>query len=345
MIRFRPSAANRITRSARSASEHRSNSRIAKAQTELVLSTAAASLESLVGVRWYDGPDVRPALLRVLTNLFVQKPSHSPEEEQQFVELALRLLDAVDVKTRTEVAGQLATYGGAPAAVLSRLASDAVAVTKTAAKHSPERRCGDVPSSKSSALSIASELNEIFFTASPTERRLILINFDYSNASPTELMSVAHADELNRTLEAIALRGRLDEFIRELERAMKVSHEQAQRIVNDPSGEPLITAARALAMPIDILQRILLCVHPAIGRSVRRVYDLCTLYSDISVQSALRLVAIWRDASPMTRAVVDHRPSSWKDGSRSPRDSSAAPRRSSARSAGRSARLRHQLTR
>jgi hypothetical protein len=182
MIRFRPSAANRIARSARSASEHRSNSRIAKAQTELVLSTAAASLESLVGVRWYDGPDVRPAPLRVLTNLFVQKPSHSPEEEQQFVELALRLLDAVDVKTRTEVAGQLATYGGAPAAVLSRLASDAVAVTKTAAKHSPERRRGDVPSSKSSALSIASELNEIFFTASPTERRLILINFDYSNA-------------------------------------------------------------------------------------------------------------------------------------------------------------------
>jgi hypothetical protein len=341
MIRFRPSAANRIARGARSASEHRSNSRIAKAQTEPVLSTAAASLESLVGVKWYDGPDVRPALLRVLTDLYVQKPSHSPEEEQQFVELALRLLDAVDVKTRTDVAGQLATYGGAPAAVLSRLASDAAAVT---AKHAPERRRGDVPSSKS-ALSIASDLNEIFFTASPTERRLILINLDYNNAPPTELMSVAHADELNRTLEAIALRGRLDEFIRELERAMKVSHEQAQRIVNDPSGEPLVAAARALAMPIDILQRILLCVNPAIGHSVRRVYDLCTLYSDISVQSALRLVAIWREASPMTRAAVEHRPSSWKNGSRSPRDSSAAPRRSSARSAGGSARLRHQLTR
>jgi hypothetical protein len=309
-----------------------------------VPSTAAASLESLVGVR-YDGPDVRPLLLRVLTDLYVQKPSHSPDEEQQFVELALRLLDVVDVKTRTEIAGQLATYGGAPATVLSRLASDTTVVTGTTAKHSPERRRGDVRSSESSVISNASELNEIFFTANPTERRLILINLDYSNVPPTELMSAAHADEANRSLEAIALRGRLDEFIRELERAMKVSHEQAQRIVNDPSGETLVVAARALAMPIDILQRILLCVNPAIGRSVRRVYDLCALYSDISVQSALRLVAIWREASPMTRVAVEHRPTSWKDGSRSPRDSSATPRRSSARSAGGSARLRHQLTR
>jgi hypothetical protein len=335
MIRFRPSSANRNPRSVRSTSEHGSNSRNVEAQSEPVPSTTAASLDSLAELRWYDGTDVRPVLLRVLTDLYVQKPSHSPEEEQQFVELALRLLDAVDVKTRTEVGGQLATYGGAPAAVLSRLASKTAA-----AKHSPEWR-----RAKSGVLSIASELNEIFFTAGPAERRLILINLDYSNALPTERMSAARADEANRTLEAIALQGRLDEFVRELERAMKVSREQAQRIVNDPSGEPLVAAARALAMPIDILQRVLLCVNPGIGHSVRRVYDLCALYSDISVQSALRLVAIWREASPMTRVAVEHRSTSWKDDSRSPRVSSAPPRRSSARSAGGSARLRHQLTR
>jgi hypothetical protein len=343
MIRFRPSAADWIARSTRSTSEHGSNSGIAKEQRELVPS--AASLDSLVGVRWYDGPDVRPVLLRVLTDLYVQKPSHSREEEQQFVELALRLLEAVDVKTRTEVAEQLAAYGGAPAAVLSRLTSDTAVVTETAARHSREPRRGDVRFSKSGPLSIASELNEIFFTSSPTERRLILINLDYSNARPMELMSAAHANEANQSLEAIALRGRRDEFVRELERTMEVSHELVQRIVNDPSGEPLVVAARALAMPIDILQRILLCVNPAIVHSVRRVYDLCALYSDISVQSALRLVAIWRGASPLTRVSVEHHSSSWKDDSRGLRDSSATARRSSERSAGGSSRLRHQLTR
>lgn len=313
--------------------------------------TVAASLESLAGVRWHDGPDVRPVLLRVLTDLYVQKPSHSPDEEQQYVELALRLLDAVDMKTRTEVAGRLAAFAGAPAAVVYRLATDTTAATETAAKQSREpcrggaRSAADIRSSKSSALPIASELNEIFFNANPTERRLILLNLDYSNALPTEQMSAAQTGEANRTLETIALRGRLDEFVRELERAMEVSHEQARRIVNDPSGEPFVVAARALAMPIDILQRILLCVNAAIGHSVRRVYDLCALYGDISVESALRLIAIWREACPIMRVAVEYHPSARNDDSRSPRDFAATPRRPSSRSVSGTPRLHHQLTR
>lgn len=351
MNRFRSSAVNRIARSTRSSSEHGSNSGIAKVRREPAPPTVPASLDSLVGVRWHDGPDVRPVLLRVLTDLYVQKPSHSPDEEQQYVELALRLLDAVDAKTRTEVEEQLAKFAGAPAAVLCRLASDIAAMTGAAAKQSGQlcregARFGtDNRSSESSVLSIASELNEIFFTASPTERRLILINLDYSCAPPTEQISAAHADEANRTLEGIALRGRLDEFVRELERTMEVSHEQARRIVNDPSGEPFVVAARALAMPIDILQRILLCVNPAIGNSVRRVYDLCALYGDISVESALRLVAIWREACPMVRVAFEFHSSPRNDDSRSPRDRVATPRRPSSRSVAGPPRLRHQLTR
>jgi hypothetical protein len=345
MIRFRPSAANRIPRGARLRSEHECDSGIAKAQRKPVPSTVVASLESLVGARWYDGPDVRPVLLRVLTHLYIQKPSHSREEEQQFVELALRLLDAADVKTRTEVAAQRATYARAPVAVLSRLATDTAAVFETAVKHSREPCRGDVLFSKSSVPPVASELNEIFFTASPAERQLILINLDYSNAPPTEVMSAAQADDVNRTLEAIALGGRLDEFVREFERTMKVSHKQAQRVVDDPSGEPLVVAARALTMPIEILQRILLCVNPSVSHSVRRVYDLCALYRDISVGSALRLVAIWREASPMTRVAIERHSPSWKVDSRSARDLSATTRRSSARSAGGSPRFGPQLTR
>jgi hypothetical protein len=348
MNRFRPSATKRIVRSPPPTSERGSNTGIYQAQRR---ATIAASLESLVGVKWHDDTDIRSVLLRILTDLYVQKPRHSLEEEQQYVELALRLLDAVDVKMRAEIARQLATYAGAPAVVLCRLAAGTAAATETAAKESSDprredaRSAGDVRSSKSSALSIASELNEIFFTASSIERRLILVNLDYSSATPTELMSAAHADEANHTLEAIALRGRLDDFVRELERTMKVSHEQAQRIVNDPSGEPLVVAARALAMPIDILQRILLCVNPAIGHSVRPVYDLCALYRDISIESALHLVAIWREASPMTRVSVEHHSSSRNDDGRSPRDFATTPRRSSSRSASGTPRLRRQLTR
>ena len=57
----------------------------------------------------------------MLTDLYVQKPVHSPEEETQFVELALGLVDAVDTQTRATVAATLAAYPAAPEVVVGRL--------------------------------------------------------------------------------------------------------------------------------------------------------------------------------------------------------------------------------
>ena len=51
-------------------------------------------LDNLVDLACRDGVDVRPTLLRVLTDLYIQKPIHSAEEETQFVELVLGLIDA-----------------------------------------------------------------------------------------------------------------------------------------------------------------------------------------------------------------------------------------------------------
>jgi hypothetical protein len=353
MSRFRPTTAHPTVCRTRPIEEREFNRTVAREQRDPVSSTALSSLETLIGVRWHDGPDVRPILLRVLTDLYVQKPSHSSEEQQQFIELALRLLDAVDAKTRSEVAQRLATYEGAPSAVLRRLATDSPAPKTVAPKscdlcrtdarpQQPGAAAADIPSYKNNLASNATELNEIFFAANPTERRLIIINLDYSSAPSRQLMSAASADEANHSLEATALHGRPDEFVRELEHAVKVSRQQAQRIVNDPSGEPLVVAARALAMPIDILQRILLCGNPAIGHSVRRVYDLCALYKDISFDSALRLVAIWRAASPMTRITAEHHSIHRDDDSRG---LAATALRSPSRPGGWASRLRHQLTR
>jgi len=318
---------------------------------------ALNNIESLVGLRWHDGADVRPVLLRVLTDLYIQKPSHSPDEERQYVELSLRLLEEVDGNVRAEVARRLAAYGAPPVAVLRRLAEGErpapgvlakPMVKPTERRDSRERLLamplGDAPSAENSFGILACELNEIFFAADAAERRLIAVNLDYSNAPPVDAMSTVSANEANQTLEAAALQGRFDAFIRGLERVMRVSREHAHRIVNDPSGEPLVVAAKALAMPIDILQRILLCVNPAIGHSVRRVYSLSALYREMTLESALRLLAIWRAASPAVPA-ADHPPVSRVDDARGPRDFAAAPRRIASRSAGDVPRPRHQVTR
>ena len=46
-----------------------------------------------------EGVDIRPTLLRVLTDLYVQTQVHSDDEARQFVELTSRLIDHVDDAT------------------------------------------------------------------------------------------------------------------------------------------------------------------------------------------------------------------------------------------------------
>ena len=46
-----------------------------------------------------EGIDIRPTLLRVLTDLYVQADRHSSDEARQFVELTSRLIDEVDMPT------------------------------------------------------------------------------------------------------------------------------------------------------------------------------------------------------------------------------------------------------
>ena len=67
---------------------------------------------------------MRPTLLRVLTDLYVHRLSHTPDEERHYTELALRLLEAVDVSTRVAVARRFAGYISPPLRVLQWLMRD-----------------------------------------------------------------------------------------------------------------------------------------------------------------------------------------------------------------------------
>ena len=152
----------------------------------------------------------------------------------------------------------------------------------------------------------AVELNELFFAADPAERRMIMMNLDYSNGKQSQPMPDAGAAS---RLEAAALQGRSEEFALELGRALQISHAHAQRVTQDPSGEALVVAAKVLVVPTDALQRILLCINPAIGHSVRRIYNLSALHSDMSIASARQLLAIWQQAAPRarTRSAIERR--------------------------------------
>ncbi|MCC6946899.1 MAG: hypothetical protein IT539_03945 [Bradyrhizobiaceae bacterium] len=93
-------------------------------------SSAQSGLQALIELARRDRVELRPTLLRVLVDQFVQEPAHRPLDKARFSELACRLLDNVDVSTRAVVAQRLAAYAGTPGVVASRLARDEIAVAE-----------------------------------------------------------------------------------------------------------------------------------------------------------------------------------------------------------------------
>jgi hypothetical protein len=157
----------------------------------------------------------------------------------------------------------------------------------------------------------AKELCGLFFAADPLERRLILISLEYlPTAAPTLPMVMQQADIWR--FESSALQHKTEAVLRELERALGISRRTALRIVEDDSGEPIVAAAKAMELPADVLQRILLFMNPRVGQSVDRVYELAGLYADITVDAARRLIGIWRDADPAELNLAKHA-ALWQD--------------------------------
>ncbi len=73
----------------------------------------------------------------------------------------------------------------------------------------------------------------------------------------------------------------------------------------DESGELVLVAAIALGMSEAVLQRVLLCLNPAIAQSVQRIYDLASLHREVDPEAALRLVAIWQAHRQQPAAAPD----------------------------------------
>ena len=262
---------------------------------------------------------MRPTLLRVLTDLYVQKLQHTPEEEDRYTELALRLLDSVDIDTRIAVARLLARHLAPPPRVIERLAADIAQVVTTArasagtgaapgignnasdvagAQSVPAASFATASASVTTPIAVdtelAGELDDTFFAASPDERRLILINLDVIGApGPGGSAMLADTSVMDR-LETAALARQREEFNRLLAWALEIAGEQAERIGDDPSGEPVVVAAKALGMAREVLYRILLFINPTVGHSVERVNALVNLYDEMSVAAAQHLVAVWQ---------------------------------------------------
>jgi hypothetical protein len=254
------------------------------------------NLDGLTELAKRDGVDIKPTLLRVMTDLYIQKPMHSDEEENHYTELALRLIDQVDAVTRTIVAARLGAYPAAPQAVIEELARERVqrgeAAPETSLVQTQPPQQATRPAKKGAPTLV--ELSELFLSASPQDRQMILLNLEHSPLAQASPVAPDIAQDAIRRMEMAALGHNSESFAQEIERTLHIPRSLARRLIDDQSGEPVLVLAMALGMPPEVLQRILLCLNPAISHSVLRVYELSTLYEEMVPQAALRLVAVWQ---------------------------------------------------
>jgi hypothetical protein len=301
----------------------------------MTAAAAFADLEGLLDLVDGNAADMCARLLRTLTDLYLQRPIHTPEDEHYYTELALRLIDAAALSERAALAARLASYPSAPLPVLERLARDAIEVAGPILAHSPQLRpaergpiaeapagidaesIGTEPSAARPAvrgagpLAAASELSEVFYRATALERRLILINLHYAPFRPSHHLPGVQGTDIWR-LEAAALRRKPETLTEELERLLGVSAAQAWRILYDPLGEPIVVAAKAMDLSNTVLQCLLPALSLWVGQWADRVHALAQLYREISTDAACRLVAIWRDAAQAESSPVHAEPVPWQ---------------------------------
>ncbi|MEH2703780.1 DUF2336 domain-containing protein [Bradyrhizobium elkanii] len=273
-----------------------------------------------------EGVDIRPTLLRVLTDLYVQASAHSADEERQFVELTTRLIDEVDDATRAAVRARLAIYPATPARIMDKLGLRRVGPDQ------PMPAAAPIPAPAPSALPAkipteaelrmaaslamrpndAAEISDMFFAANTTERAQILHNLQETPLKAAARIPAARAARAIHILEMAAFAEDLDNFTLELGEALILPSRIAADVVNDPGGEPLACAMRALDVSSAAFQRILMFLNPEAGSSVNYVYRLSRLYDRLSERSALVMLAAWR-GSTMAVARARYRSSLYDD--------------------------------
>ncbi|MDF0517030.1 DUF2336 domain-containing protein [Bradyrhizobium yuanmingense] len=264
-----------------------------------------------------EGVDVRPTLLRVLTDLYVQTSTHSDDEQRQFVELATRLIDQVDDATRAAVKARLAVYPQTPVPILQKLGLVATQegrrvplareIPAPPRAPAPARVPTEAEQRMAANLAMqpkeAAEIHDMFFRAGASERALILHNLAQTPLKAAPLIPTVRAKRAIQILEMAAIAGDIESFTFELGDSLILPSRVAAQIVDDAGGEALAVAARALDMPSPVFQRILLFFKPEIGTSVNAVYRLSRLYDRLAERSALVMLAAWRGSTlAVTRA-------------------------------------------
>lgn len=148
-----------------------------------------------------------------------------------------------------------------------------------------------------------------YLAASPEDRALIIARLvTLPPLAMAERVAPAGAEMSEAMLEA-ARNGTPAQVAVLVERALGVSPDNAARIVDDPSGQALAVAARALGLSFAVLSRMLFRLHPVVGRSAAEMTRLADMFDSLTSAGAQNLVAAWRIGRRTLRDKAEDAPS------------------------------------
>lgn len=263
------------------------------------------SFDGLMHLAKREGVDIRPTLLRVLTDLYVQTQDHSAEEQQHYVELASRLIGQVDEATRSVVRARLSVYPDAPDEIRKllgiapkvELPRSVLDIEPSASADQPSATAAERrPTRLSMQPTDAASIDEMFTRAAPSERVQILRSLESSPLRPAARIEPLRAGRAIAVLERAALDRDQTAFAAELSDALLLPASLGERIVADIGGEALACAARTLSMPSEVFQRVLLFLKPEWSANVVSVLRLARLYDSLGEHVSLIMLSVWRGA-------------------------------------------------
>jgi uncharacterized protein (DUF2336 family) len=131
----------------------------------------------------------------------------------------------------------------------------------------------------------------LFLIADPRQRVEILLAVQRDQLGRPPRQSAPIASEIVDELEQASAARRPKQFVDVLAKALECESALAERIVDDPSGEPLAIAMVALGAPSDVLVRVLIAKDLQRGETYSRIRAIARLNSALTRNAATTVMA------------------------------------------------------
>lgn len=100
----------------------------------------------------------------------------------------------------------------------------------------------------------------------------------------------------NSEIVAAAKKRDRERLIGAMAESLDIASDTVRRLIDDPSGEPLVLMLKATGLKDAEGRIVLLLANPAIGESVERFFHLADIHASLEIGVAESFVAAWRSA-------------------------------------------------